>query len=80
MEKHNDVLDTASELEMASRQAAIANAQARNKQAQQPNDQGVYEIQDCIECGDEIGEGRLRAAANNLLCIHCATLKERSGR
>lgn len=79
-ENHSDNLDRASELEEQFRSGRIRETQALVKQKQQPLADGTYEITDCTECGDEIGEGRLKAAPNNLICIHCATLAERHGR
>ena len=35
---------------------------------------------DCKECGEEIGEGRLKARPNAELCIECQTKLEREGR
>ncbi len=76
-ENFADPLDRASELEMISTADAIRNVQLRNVQKQTPGPDGLYPSPDCFECGDEIPLGRLKAAANNILCIHCATAAER---
>jgi RNA polymerase-binding transcription factor DksA len=76
-EHHPDPIDRASALELATTEDAIRVVQARNVQKQKPGADGEYPEPDCIECGNEIGIGRLRVAANNVMCIHCATIAER---
>lgn len=79
-ENFADQLDRASELELIATADAIRNVQLRNVQRQLPGSDGLYPSPDCIECGNEIPLGRLMAAANNILCIHCATAAERQTR
>ena len=67
----------ASSLQLATTENAIRVVQARNVKKQTPGADGEYPEPDCIECGNEIGIGRLRVAANNVMCIHCATIAER---
>ena len=76
-ENFPDPSDRASELEDISRGDAIRAVQLRNAQKQLPGPDGMYPSPDCIECGDTIPLGRLKVAANNILCIHCATASER---
>ena len=76
-ENLSDLCDIASDLEMSFTSHAVAAVQRKTKQDQEPDADGVYPILDCIACGNEIGEGRLKAAARNHLCIHCATRAER---
>lgn len=76
-EKLTDILDIASESEGKFRDNAISEARAKVKQDQLPDKDGVYAVLDCVECGEEIGEGRLRAAPKNTICIHCASAAER---
>lgn len=71
-----DPIDRASELEMTNTEDAIKAVRSRNRQKQVPID-GVYPDPNCIQCDDEIPIGRLKAAANNNLCIICATAAER---
>lgn len=72
-----DPIDRASDLEMMSTEDAIRAVRRLNVQKQKPDAKGNYAEPDCEECGQEIGEGRLKVAQNNHLCIHCATLAER---
>ena len=44
--------------------------------ALQMNNQGTYGI--CIDCGEEIDEGRLLVAPNSTRCVHCKTAVEKS--
>lgn len=75
-EKHPDPCDQASELELQRTADAIRTVQRLNKQQQVPGADGEYPAPDCKECGEEIGLGRLKVAAKNLLCIHCAAAAE----
>jgi len=75
-EKTADVSDRATQLEMETTDAAIRSARQKAEQAQPPLADGTYATTECEECGTDIGEGRLRVAAMNLLCVHCATEKE----
>lgn len=76
-ENYADPLDRASELALISTDDAIRAVQRLNQQKQLPGPDGLYPEPDCIECGEDIGIGRLTHAANNILCIHCATAAER---
>lgn len=76
-ENLTDICDIASDLEMKFAAHALAAVQSKVKRDQEPDSDGVYKVLDCILCGNEIGEGRLNAAARNFLCIHCATKIER---
>lgn len=79
-ERHTDVLDRASELEMAETQSSINRISAKVQQKQRPRPDGTYEHEDCEDCGSDIGAERLKVAANNHLCIHCAEARERLGK
>lgn len=74
---NSDELDRAATLSMETTSNAVAEIQQKCKQTQSPRADGTYEIEDCEDCSNEIGEGRLRAAIKNTLCIHCATRRER---
>lgn len=76
-EKFSDTFDTASHQEMRFTAAAIAAVQARLKREQEPDEEGNYVILDCVECGNEIGQGRLAVAARNTVCVFCASKAER---
>lgn len=79
-EHHPDPIDRASDLELATTENAIRVVQARNVQKQNPGADGEYPEPDCIECGNEIGIGRLRVAANNVMCLFCASIAEKRWR
>jgi RNA polymerase-binding transcription factor DksA len=76
MEKHADIGDIATDLEMSFTAAAIRAVQQRMKRSQEPDADGVYAILDCLECGAEIGRGRLHVAMKNTICVFCATAAE----
>ena len=76
-ERLTDVCDIASSLEMSFTSNAIRQAREKVRRQQEPNSGGVYATLDCVECGGDIGIGRLNAAAANLICIFCATKAER---
>jgi len=76
-EHHTDPFDIAADMARTFRDQAIAAARSKVKQDQSPDKDGILTQYDCEACGNEIGEGRLKAASRNLLCIHCATREER---
>jgi len=77
IENFADPLDRASKLEMDARDDALRDVRMKNKQKQVPGPDGLYPSPDCLECGEPIPLGRLKVAANNILCITCATAAER---
>jgi RNA polymerase-binding transcription factor DksA len=79
LDKAVDPLDRASQVEEGFREEALGAVlrAARRKPKQSPLPDGSYEFPDCGECGNEIGEGRLRVAINNTWCIECATAFEK---
>lgn len=79
-EKLTDKNDVATEAETNARDAALDEIRRKVKQQQVPGPDGAYPFPDCDDCGNEIGEGRLRVAAMNRCCIHCATKRERNKR
>lgn len=76
-ERHTDVNDIASDIEHEQVEISLAEHAKRMKRDQEPDATGAYEITECVECGQEIGEGRLKAAIKNTLCIYCATKREK---
>lgn len=76
-EKLTDISDKATAAEAEHLEIARQDAARRMKRQQEPLADGSYAVLDCEECGEEIGEGRLRAAIQNCMCIHCATRAER---
>lgn len=76
-DKLTDVVDIAGVAEARDRSAALAAVQRKAKPQQLPRQDGSFEFTDCDDCGDDIGEARLKVAAMNRLCIFCATKRER---
>lgn len=76
-EKCTDPSDIATQAEMERNQSLLNEIRSRTKRTQEPNRRGRYAIVDCVECDNEIGEGRLKHAIKNTLCIECATAAER---
>lgn len=79
-EKYIDPIDVASKNEAIMLETQIRDQRALAKPQQLPRQDGTYEITDCVECGDPIGEGRLKVAIKNLYCIYCASAQERNNR
>lgn len=73
-----DPNEAASELEEAERSAAITNLRSRVRPEQVQDANGNWKTEDCIDCGEPIGEGRLKLG--KIRCIHCQTLLERQQR
>lgn len=79
-EQLSDPNDIASEVEMLTTESALNRVRRAARRHQEPDANGVYAILDCIECGAEIGEGRLKVSIKNDICIYCAELAERKRR
>lgn len=73
---YRDPLAYASHLEERERQAAIAVHRANSKPEQEPNEYGEFEITECVDCGEDIGE--FRVSLGKVRCITCQELKERN--
>ncbi len=76
-EKYSDPLDVASRNESIATDDAVREQRKLAVPQQIPDAAGNFKIVECVECGDEIGEQRLRVAIKNTLCIYCATEQER---
>ena len=76
-EKYSDPLDVASRNESIATEDAVREQRKKARPQQIPDAAGNFAITECVECGDEIGEQRLRVAIKNTLCIYCATEQER---
>lgn len=76
-EKYSDPLDVASRNEIIATADAVREQRKLAVPQQIPDAAGNFKIMECLECGDEIGEQRLRVAIKNTLCIYCATEQER---
>lgn len=76
-EKITDTSDIATEIETVARDQALQEARRRAAPQQSPRADGTYAVTDCEECGNEIGEARLRVAAMNKFCVDCASAMEK---
>lgn len=84
LEKYTDPLDIAARNEQIATDDSIREQRKLATPTQMPYIEiidGVetecFETTECEECGNEIGEKRLKVAIKNTLCIHCATAQER---
>ncbi len=71
-----DPLAHASNMEERERQSALKRQREASKPEQVQNPDGTWPIEECVDCGDEIGEARLALA--KIRCIHCQTAKEKA--
>jgi RNA polymerase-binding transcription factor DksA len=72
----SDESDRATLIEMEALSDSLARTQRLVTQKQKPLADGTYAVTECEECSEEIGEERLKVAANNLVCWHCQTATE----
>lgn len=75
IEKTADETDFATQVEEVSRQAHIDEVRRRMKPEQEPDEHGNYPHPDCVECGNELPQARLKLG--RILCVECQTVKER---
>ena len=83
LEKYTDPLDIASRNEQIATADSIREVR-KNAMPQQLQKKRVvdgvaefyFEVTECKECGNDIGEERLKVAIKNLYCIECATAQE----
>lgn len=76
-ERCSDFLDTASRNESIATDDAVREQRKLAVPQQFPDEHGNFAVTECLECGEHIGEQRLRVAIKNLLCWDCATAQER---
>lgn len=76
-EKLTDESDRATRIEQEFTEDSIAEARRKAVPDQMPLPDGSYEVVDCDDCGEPIGEKRLQVAIKNRICIDCATNRER---
>ena len=79
-EKYSDPLDVASRNEMYATNESVRVQRLNSIPQQFPDDKGNFLIRECVCCGEDIGEQRLRVAIKNLLCWECATAQERKAK
>lgn len=72
----SDVSDKASQVEMENLQISLQEHARKVRRSQEVRMDGTYAIEDCVKCGEVIGEGRLRVSIKNTLCISCANYAE----
>lgn len=69
-ERHADPIDEAAALSAALADSAIEAA----RRATAPESHPDFDGESCIDCGDDIPQGRL--ALGKIRCVHCQTVKE----
>ena len=79
-EKYSDPLDVASRNESIATDDAVREQRKLAVPQQFPDAAVNFTITECVECGEHIGEQRLKVAIKNLLCWDCATAQERKKR
>lgn len=85
MTEHDDLDAYTDPLDFASNITLIANSHAVKEHArkaapkQQKDANGLWETEECVECGEPIGAERLEATGSDL-CIECATALEKKGK
>jgi RNA polymerase-binding transcription factor DksA len=77
MDKITDPSDLATQREQENLDISLKEHARAMRRSQELREDGTYEIEECLECGNEIGLGRLMHAIKNTLCIHCATAAEK---
>lgn len=77
MEKHTDPLDIAARNERVATEDAIREQRKHAVPQQIPDAAGNFKVVECVECGEDIGDQRLRVAIKNTLCLDCASAQER---
>jgi RNA polymerase-binding transcription factor DksA len=75
-EEHlSDPLDVAARAELTATLAAREDHRRRCKPEQVQNEDGTWPTEDCVDCGEPIGEARL--ALGRVRCIDCQTKLEK---
>lgn len=74
-ERFADEGDYATWIEQTNNEALLAEARAKAAPKQVANEDGTYPFPECVECGEDIAEGRLKLGFDT--CITCATEAER---
>lgn len=73
----SDPIDVATNNSMMAVEVAIKEVSSRARRQQERRVDGTYEFLFCESCDLKIEEGRLDAAPMNLLCVFCASKRER---
>lgn len=79
-EHFSDPLDVASRNESIATEDALREQRKLAVPQQIPDAAGNFKITECVACGEDIGDQRLRVAIKNLLCVFCATEEEKAAR
>ena len=73
-----DILDQASNVTLASTANQIAHLSYLAAPEQVRNEDGTWPVTECVDCGDEIEEGRLELA--KIRCKRCQEILEKKRR
>lgn len=74
----SDEIDRANFIADMANQEAVDYYRLLAQPEQQRDADGNWETEECVDCGDEIGEGRL--AMGRIRCIGCQTARELKGK
>lgn len=74
-ERFSDTLDQAQQINEKHMEASIEAARSLNKPEQVQNPDGTWPEPDCIDCGEEIPEPRLKLG--RVRCVECQEVLER---
>lgn len=75
MNKYTEQVDQANQIAEEFTAAHIHRIQSKNKPEQVQNPDGTWPHTECVDCDDEIPQGRL--ALGKIRCIDCQEIKER---
>lgn len=78
MDKFADETDRAAAIAEAANESAVEEARWAARPEQVRNPDGSWPTTECVDCGEEIEEGRL--ALGYVRCFRCKNLIERRGR
>lgn len=70
-----DVIDSACEQEQMTTAVLVALQRSKLKYEQARDKHGNWPITECVDCGDDIPEGRLEMG--KIRCVHCQEAKEK---
>ena len=70
-----DELDAAAAITEAFTQESISKVQAMLKPEQVKNEDGTWPVTECVDCDQELPEGRLELG--KVRCVHCQGLLEK---
>lgn len=71
-----DPLDVANDVAQLLADTGLHNVRNKNRAEQVQNEDGTWPITECVDCGDDMPEGRLKLG--RIRCISCQERLEKS--